>query len=66
MNLTVNGRNESCPDAASVTDLLHLRGHEPGRVVVEVNGRIVPAGEFAVTTLQDGDQVEIVQFVGGG
>jgi len=66
MQLIVNGEPELCPDALSVAELLRLCGHEPGHVVVEVNGRIVPAAAFGSTTLQDGEQVEIVQLGGGG
>ena len=70
MNLTINGQTETwpalAPETASLADLLRVRGHEAGRVVVELNGRIVPAADFAATPLKSGDAVEIVQFVGGG
>jgi len=38
----------------------------PERVVVEVNLKILKRAEHASTMLKDGDQVEIVHFVGGG
>ena len=70
MDLTINGQAETwpplAPDTATLADLLHLRGHAEGRVVVELNGGIVPAADFAVTRLHSGDTLEIVQFVGGG
>ena len=34
--------------------------------VVELNETIVPKARYAETTLRDGDQVEIVCFMGGG
>jgi sulfur carrier protein len=38
----------------------------PERVVVELNLTILKQAEHAGRALKDGDQVEIVQFVGGG
>ena len=43
------------------------RGGDVARkIVVERNRDIVPAGTFAETALQDGDSLELLQFVGGG
>jgi len=36
------------------------------RVAVELNREIVPRDLWAVTSLHDGDRLEIVHFVGGG
>lgn len=38
----------------------------PQRIAVELNGEILPKSQYDVTVLQDGDVVEIVNFVGGG
>ena len=39
---------------------------KPDRVAVELNRDIVPARRWAETTLNEGDRLEIVHFVGGG
>lgn len=65
MELIINGTRES-GDFPTVLALLEARGHAPQAVVVELNGAIVPAADFAARALADGDTVEIVQFVGGG
>jgi sulfur carrier protein len=36
------------------------------RVAVELNRDIVPRDRWAETTLNDGDRLEVVHFVGGG
>jgi sulfur carrier protein len=41
-------------------------GLGPRRIAVEVNRTLVPRATYAGTPLRDGDQVEIVHFVGGG
>lgn len=65
MEITVNGQIESS-GAATVLELLMARANNPARVVVELNGEIIPSGDFAAKALADGDRLEIVQFVGGG
>ncbi len=66
MIVTVNGRPRELPAAATVQDLLELLRMDAARVAVEHNRGIVPKACFATTTLAAGDQLEIVQFVGGG
>jgi thiamine biosynthesis protein ThiS len=45
-----------------------LQGLElaPGRVAVERNREIVSRADHARVTLREGDQLEVVTFVGGG
>jgi sulfur carrier protein len=37
-----------------------------GRVAVEVNREIVPKANYAQTVIKPGDNVEVINFVGGG
>ena len=64
MQLTING--EACTCAEGLTVAALEREHDATAVVVEHNGQIVPAADFAATALNEGDVLEIVQFVGGG
>lgn len=48
--------------AALVTDI----GLNPAKVAVERNRAIVPRSTLADVALCDGDELEIVHFVGGG
>ena len=63
--LKINGE-ETDAAGRTVADYLSSAGFDPARVVVEINEAIVPRGRYADTTLKDGDQVEIVCFMGGG
>ena len=51
---------------SSVLILLDTIGLSPGRVAVEINGRITRREDFAGALLREDDRVEVVQFVGGG
>ncbi len=64
--LTVNGKPLVLALPATVLALLSHLAFDPAKVAVELNGAIVPRDAFEDTDLTRGDQLEIVQFVGGG
>lgn len=66
MQLTINGEMADNIRAGTVQELLEELKIEPGRVAVEVNLSVVRRAEFGTFPLNDGDKVEIVNFVGGG
>ncbi|MDH3291796.1 MAG: sulfur carrier protein ThiS [Gemmatimonadota bacterium] len=66
ITVTVNGKARRVTANASLRDLLQQVDLDPRAVVVELNRAIVRRPELEVTRLGEGDQVEIVHFVGGG
>jgi len=63
--ITLNG--EPCrTGAATIADLVRELDFAPEKVAVERNGAIVPRSTLGEAQLGDGDQLEIVHFVGGG
>lgn len=66
MRLLVNGEPKTCAEPISVAGFIELLGMKGDRVAVELNREILPRGRWMETQLCDGDQLEIVQFVGGG
>ncbi len=66
MKLKVNGDPMEVAPGTTVTRLLEELKLKPELVVVELNLKILPRGELAGAELKEGDQVEIVHFVGGG
>ncbi|MDU4960791.1 MAG: sulfur carrier protein ThiS [Sporomusaceae bacterium] len=56
------------PGAAGLTlaECLTREGYVLTRIAVELNGAIVPRTQYGSTVLADGDNVEVVCFVGGG
>ena len=66
LRLTVNGKPETAPPGITVAGLLVQLGVDPGRVAVERNEDVVPRLPWPNAILNDGDQVEIVAFIGGG
>ena len=66
MDVLVNGKTASCPEGATLHDLLGQFDLKPETVVVERNRELVPREQFAKTRLEAGDTLEVLQFVGGG
>lgn len=50
----------------SVLEYLKTTNYDMNRIAVERNGDIVPKAQYGETILADGDNVEVVSFVGGG
>ena len=65
MKLRVNGE-ERVFGAATLSALVEELGMKADRVAVELNREIVPRARWAETRLGEGDELEIVHFVGGG
>ena len=66
MNIRVNGDPMELPGELSVLDLLERLQIDPRRVAVEHNLTIIKRDRYATTPIREGDEVEIVNFVGGG
>ena len=66
ISIRVNGEHRRLVRGASIADLALELGLEPARVAVERNLEIVPRSTLAAVTIEDGDDFEIVTFVGGG
>lgn len=61
----ING-NKTNTDNITIAKYLITTGYDTRHIAVECNGNIIPKNKYENTVLQDGDKVEIVNFVGGG
>ena len=66
MNITINGERKEFPHAMTVAELLAYVKIDPRKIAVEKNLQLVKRTEYDQTPLNDGDEIEIVNFVGGG
>ncbi len=62
----VNGESRSVPEGLSLDRLLTFLEVDPSRVAVERNREIARKTAWSETTIEPGDQLEVVWFVGGG
>lgn len=69
MKVILNGQEREFTELASpssLTEILKALELKGDRVAVEHNGSIVGRGEWGSASIQSGDKLEIVHFVGGG
>jgi thiazole synthase len=66
VSIRVNGDQRRVPAGISVAALAQSLGLEPKKVAVERNLEIVPRSTHGEVIVEDGDEFEIVTFVGGG
>ena len=63
--MKVNGESRELPEGETVRALIERYQLTPEKVAIELNRRLL-RGERYETALAEGDEVEIVTFVGGG
>lgn len=66
VSISVNGQHRRAMAGMTIAELAAELGLEPTRVAVERNMEIVPRSTLADVRVEDGDDFEIVTFVGGG
>jgi len=66
ISIMVNGEHRRVAAGLSIADLASQLGLVPEKVAVERNLEVVPRSTIAQVCLEDGDELEIVHFVGGG
>ena len=65
MEIVLNGQSRTV-NASTVQELLEELDSAGQRVAVERNRELVPRHLWRGTPIEPGDQIELVQFVGGG
>lgn len=64
--MKVNGTLIPLQEGKTLLQYLQENQYDISKIAVERNGEIVPKREYECVFLQQEDQLEIVQFVGGG
>jgi thiamine biosynthesis protein ThiS len=65
VNVIVNGAPADLPAGATVRDVIARHRLSPDKVAIELNRRLLRSDRYD-QPLKDGDEIEIVTFVGGG
>jgi len=66
MEIKLNGEGYQTGDAATVFALLERLETKGRRVAVMVNDEIVKRDRWPECALEPGDEIEVIQMVGGG
>ena len=66
MTIRVNGDLVELSGPLTLSALLDTLEIDPRRVAVEHNGSVIRRERYDASLVGDGDEIEIVNFVGGG
>ena len=66
MKIILNGETETVPDQLTLIELIRSRDLSSKRYAVEINEQLIPRSQHEGHKLQEGDNIEIVQAIGGG
>ena len=66
MLVTLNGKSRELSDDSTIQDVVKSLGLQEKQVAVEHNQSILKREKWNQTAVAEGDQLEIVHFVGGG
>jgi thiamine biosynthesis protein ThiS len=66
IQVRINGEHRRVAEGITIAELVSELGFDTARVAVERNVEVVPRSTIADVKVQDGDDFEIVRFVGGG
>lgn len=66
MKVTVNGSERELTPRTSLNDIIKESVRSPEHVVAAVNGDIFEPMDYAGVVLKEGDEIDLMTFVGGG
>jgi thiamine biosynthesis protein ThiS len=66
LTIQLNGDAHAVDGPLTITELLASLAIDPRRVAVERNFIVIKRRDYDTTTIVEGDEIEIVNFVGGG
>lgn len=66
MRIVLNGNEREFAASLTLAQLIEQLGMNVNRVAAELNRQIVSREHWPLTTLKEGDRLELVHFVGGG
>jgi sulfur carrier protein len=66
MHLKINGEPAQAEDGLTLERLIQTYKLKKDQIVVELNRAVPSKDKYAAIVLKDGDEIEIVKFLGGG
>jgi len=66
VQVKLNGEPHELSDGATIAEAVVALTAAATGVAAAINGEVVPRGAWTLTTLHDGDQIEVVTAVQGG
>ena len=66
MKVFVNGSEKKILSSTTISELIGSLKINSQNVLIEVNREVVVKRDYSATVLKEGDEIELIRFVGGG
>jgi len=66
MRVLINGEERELPGSVTLSELLEWLEFSSQRIAIELNKTVIRKKDWPETSVNDGDRIEVVHFVGGG
>ncbi len=66
IDVKINGTKEEIEPDTTIAELLKAKEVRPEMVAVEINGELVPKGQYEKLSLGAGDKMEFLHYMAGG
>ena len=66
MNILYNGNNHTLETACTIHELLEKKGKAAMPIVAKLNGKYIPRKDMKTVLLNEGDNLHLILFMGGG
>ena len=66
MKIILNGNLKEIEESVTLKNIIEQFSKDSSRIIAELNGAVVKHHQWADRKLEDGDSLELVNFVGGG
>lgn len=66
MHITINGEPRAFAREMTLGELIEQLELDQRRIAIERNMTIIPRNDYPHVELEEGDDIEIVEFIGGG
>lgn len=64
--IKVNGRDFPWEENLTVTGILEKKKYTFPKIIVKVNGEVIPPDEYNKKTIMEGDDVKVIHLLAGG
>ncbi len=66
LKLSLNGTVMPFETTLMLSELLDQQGYQTQKIAIAINGEFVPRSQYSDTAVNDGDEIDVIQAVGGG
>ncbi len=64
--IKVNGRDFPWEEGLTVEGIMKKKKYTFPKIIVKVNGEVIPPEEYSKKTIMDGDDVKVIHLLAGG